>query len=228
MHGAEKKWFEAELKGNPGLKKELELRRKVNIYIDNQDAIDFRKTLMNAEARHRKATAKRKVAARQVIQYAAIFAGLILIGTISIYVLRNNSAQDNTVKYLQEYSPLTTTRAVTSSLDNAYNKATEYYKSGNYTEAIKWFNMVIDADMQVEFLKGFSHMQIKQYTEAIGSFNKVVKDNDNLFIEDATFYLGVCYVQIGQENRARQMLEGVVNSENRHKKEARKILKKIK
>lgn len=227
MQSAEKEWFEAELEGNPGLKKELELRRKVNKYVDNQDAIAFRQSLMNAETRHRKAVAKRKATTKQVIQYAAIFAGLILIGTISLYIRNNNNIADIATKYSPGYAPLAAYRSSSAGLDEAYTRATEYYNSGNYTEAIRWFNRIVDADMQVEFLKGSSHMHISQYNEAIGSFSKVVEDNDNLFIEDAIFYLGVCYIQTDQADKAKELLVGVVNSENRHKKDARKLLRKI-
>lgn len=227
MHSAEKEWFEAELQGNPGLKKELELRRKVNKYIDNQDAMAFRQSLMNAENKHRKAAAKRKVASKRAIQYAAIFAGLILIGSISLYLMKNNNTADIAEKYAPEYSPLAAYRSSSAVLDEAYTRATEYYSSGNYTEAIIWFNRIVDPDMQVEFLKGSSHMQISQYNEAIGSFCKVVEDNDNLFIEDARFYLGVCYIQTDQAEKAKELLGYIVNSENRHKKNARKLLKKI-
>jgi len=227
MHSAEKKWFEAELEGNPGLKKELELRMKVNKYVDNQDAIAFRQTLINAELRHKKEAAKRKVAAKQIIQYAAIFAGLILIGTISFYVLRDNSGTNVATTYSPDYTPLTVSRSEPADMDMAYLKATEYYKAGDYSEAIRWFNQVDNANMQVEFLRGSSYMKIDKYNRAIGYFRKVVKDNDNLYVEDASFYLGVCYIQTDQSNMARKVLEGILNTENRHKKEAKKLLRKI-
>lgn len=227
MQSSEKKWFEAELEGNPGLKKELELRRNVDKHVENQDAIAFRQSLMNAEARHRKAAARKKAATKQVVQYAAIFAGLILIGAIGFYIFRNDNNGDIASTFKPEYTPLASYRSSSAELDKAYTRATEYYNSGNYTEAIKWFNMIVNPDMQVEFLKGSSHMQISQYIEAIGSFTKVVKDNDNLFIEDAKFYLGVCYIQTDQENKARDLLEDIINSENRHRKEAKKLLRKI-
>lgn len=227
MQDAEKEWFEAELEGNPSLKKELELRRKVNKYVDNQDAIAFRQNLMNAENRHRKAAAKRKAATKQIVQYAAIFAGLILIGSITLYIRNNNSTTDIATKYSPEYSPMAAYRSTSADLDNAYIRATEYYNAGNYNEAIEWFNMIVDSDMQVEFLMGTSHMHVRQYKEAIGSFSKVVDDNDNLFIEDAIFYLGVCYIQTDQTDRAKELLEAIIDSENRHKKDARKLLRKI-
>lgn len=227
MQSSEKKWFEAELEGNPGLRKELELRRKVNKYVDNQDVIAFKQTLMNAEARHRKAAARKKAATKIIIQYAAIFAGLILVGAIGFYILRNDNTSDIASTYTPDYAPLASYRSSSAELDKAYTRATECYNSGNYTEAIKWFNMIVNPDMQVEFLKGSSHMQISQYNEAIGSFSKVVKDNDNLFIEDAKFYLGICYIQTDQENKAKDLLEDIINSENRHKKDAKKLLRKI-
>lgn len=227
MQSAEKKWFEAEVEGNPGLKKELELRRKISGHLENQDAIAFRQSLMSAEARHRKARAQRKAATKHVIQYAAVFAGLIIIASLGLFTLRNTSDADIASKYSPEYVPLSVSRTSSAMIDEAYSLATEYYNSGNYTEAIKWFNRIVDADMQVEFLKGSSHMQISEYDKAIGSFSKVVDDNDNLFIEDARFYLAVCYLQTGELDSSKQLLEAIAGSENRHRKDARKLLKKI-
>jgi tetratricopeptide (TPR) repeat protein len=227
MQSAEKKWFEAEMEGNPGLKKELELRKKISGHLENQEAIAFRQSLMNAEARHRKARAQRKAATKHVVQYAAVFAGLVIIATLSLFTLRNNGDADIASKYSPEYVPLTVSRTSSAMIDEAYSMATEYYNRGNYAEAIKWFNRIVDTDMQVEFLKGSSHMQINQYSEAIGSFSKVVKDNDNLFVEDARFYLAICYLQTDDQERSKELLEAIAGSENRHSKDAKKLLKRI-
>lgn len=230
MQNAEKKWFEAELEGNPGLKEELELREKVNKYTADSKAIAFRQTLMNAEARHRQTAGSVRSKASKFVRYAAVFAGLMLLGSLSFYLARDSSNIDYAAKYSPEYSPLSVSRSVPSSadgMDEIYKKATGLYEDENYSEAIRWFNMIVDADMQVEYMKGASHMHIDQFNEAIGSFNRVMKDNDNLFIEDATFYLGVCYLQTGQDKKARTILESISESGNRHHSDARKLLRKI-
>ncbi|MDZ7738538.1 MAG: tetratricopeptide repeat protein [Bacteroidales bacterium] len=227
MQNAEKKWFEAELKGNPGLQKELELRKKVNKHTANQEAIAFRQTLMNAEVRHRQAAGSSRGRSKKLVRYAALFAGLMLLGSVSFYMVQNNVNTDYADKYSPEYTPLSVSRSLSANMDEAYNKATVLYQAGNYSEAIKWFNMIVDEDMQVEYMKGTSHMHIEQYTEAIGSFNRVVENNDNLFLEDAKFYLGICYLQTGQDTKAKPVLESISNSGNRHSKDARKLLRKI-
>ncbi|MFP4488904.1 MAG: tetratricopeptide repeat protein [Bacteroidales bacterium] len=227
MENAEKKWFEAELEGNPGLQKELELRKKVNKYTANQEAIAFRQTLMNAETRHRKAAAAGIGKAKKLVRYAAIFAGLMLLGSAGLYLTGDIGNTDYADKYSPEYTPLSLSRSLSADMDEAYMKATDLYQAGDYSEAIRWFNMIVDEDMQLEYMKGTSHMHIEQYTEAIGSFNKVVEDNDNLFIEDAKFYLGICYLQTGQDNKARPVLEGISGSDSRHSRDARRLLRKI-
>ncbi len=227
MQNAEKKWFEAELEGNPGLQKELELRRKVNKHTANQEAIAFRQTLINAETRHRQAAGSSRGKARKLARYAAIFAGLMLLGSVSLYLVQDSGNIDYADKYAPEYTPLSVSRSLSAEMDEAYIKATSLYQAGDYSEAIRWFNMIVDEDMQVEYMKGTSHMHIEQYKEAIGSFSMVVNNNDNLFLEDAKFYLGICYLQTGQEIKAKPVLESISNSDNRHSKNARKLLRKI-
>lgn len=228
MQSAEKRWFEAELEGNSALQKELELRRKVNRHVDNQDAIAFRQTLMNAEAAHRKRAAGKKKATRQIVNYAAIFAGLMLLGSLTLYLTGSSNNTQIASKYAPDFNPVTDSRSVESAMDEIYSNATDLYREGNYAEAIVLFNKIVARDMQAEYMKGASHMHIEQYKEAIGSFNEVVKDRDNLFIEDASFYLAVCYIQTEQENKALPILEAITGTGNRHSKEAKKILKKIK
>ncbi len=227
MQNAEKKWFEAELEGNPGLQKELELRKKVDRHIANQEAIAFRETLMNAEARHRQAAGSIRGRSKKLVRYAALFAGLMLLGSVSFYLVQDNRNIDYADRYAPEYTPLSVSRSLSCDMNEVYIKATGLYEAGDYSEAIRWFNMIVDEDMQVEYMKGNSHMHIEQYTEAIGSFNRVVKDNDNLFLEDAKFYLGICYLQTGQDIKAKPVLESISNSGNRHSKDARKLLRKI-
>ncbi len=227
MQNSEKKWFEAEMEGNPSLRKEMELRKRVNGFIEDQDSVAFRKILMDAEKKHRNIAAVRnKVATKRVIQYVAVFAGLMLLGYAGLLFTGNNDT-DYASMYSPDYTPLTTARSMSDEMDNAYLKATEFYKSGNYEEAIVWFNKLLNPDMQVEFLKGNSYMKISEYREAIVSYTKVVDDNDNLFIEDARFYLSVCYLETEQSDKAKALLEGIMNSESRYKKDAKKLLKKI-
>lgn len=227
MQNAEKKWFEAELGGNPGLQKELDLRKKVNKHTANKEAIAFRQTLMNAEARHRQAAGSAGRRTKKLVRYAALFAGLMLLGSVSFYLVRDSGSTDYAQKYSPEYTPLSASRSLPADMDEIYIRATGLYQAGDYSEAIKWFNMIVDKDMQVEYMKGTSHMKIEQYNEAIGSFNRVVKDNDNLFLEDAKFYLGICYLQTGQDIKARPYLESISKADNRHSRDARKLLRKI-
>ncbi len=77
-------------------------------------------------------------------------------------------------------------------------------------------------------MSGVSNMELSQYKMASGSFKKVLDHNDNLFIEDAQWYLGFCYLKTENTNKAIDQFTKIAISTSSRKEKARKILKKIK
>jgi trehalose-6-phosphatase len=82
--------------------------------------------------------------------------------------------------------------------------------------------------MESVMFYGVSNFEEKNYPIAEKSFAEVVDNNDNLYIEDAQWYLALCYVQTDEQSKAVQQLEMIRNSESFYKKEARKVLRRIK
>jgi lipopolysaccharide biosynthesis regulator YciM len=88
----------------------------------------------------------------------------------------------------------------------------------------------IDEDVQigVEMMLGHSYAGNKQYNEAGKSYKNVVDHNDNLYIEDANWLLGLCYIKTGETEKARARLEMIAASESRYSKKAAKALRRMK
>ncbi|NLA49234.1 MAG: hypothetical protein GX876_07185, partial [Bacteroidales bacterium] len=56
---------------------------------------------------------------------------------------------------------------------------------------------------------------------------KVMDDRDNLFFEDAQWYLSLCYLKTSEKDKAVNTLKAVKESGSVYSRNAGKILKKI-
>lgn len=228
MQPAEKIWFEKELDGNPLLQKELELRRKAGEILSNTDAMEFRRKLMAAESTHRSMAPVKRAVRRVPVNYAGIFLGLVIISSLIIYTGNSYDLEKITEKYTSEYQSLSPSRSASQLFDDYYNIGVNYFNKGDFSNAILWFEKVVDQDnIQSTFLTGVSQMNIKEYSSAAGSFEKVIDHNDNLFLNKASWYLSICYLNTNETDKAKVILEGIVSSKSKYKKQARKAIKRV-
>jgi cytochrome c-type biogenesis protein CcmH/NrfG len=82
-------------------------------------------------------------------------------------------------------------------------------------------------DMESTMLYGVSNFEEKNYPVAEQSFTSVVTNNDNFYIEDAQWYLALCYIQTNEKAKAIDQLAMIRDSGGIYSKDARKILKKM-
>jgi tetratricopeptide (TPR) repeat protein len=127
------------------------------------------------------------------------------------------------------YAPTTHRSGKVNTPDQIIN-GMEFYNNGKYNEAIEQFeqlNIDNQSTMQSNFLHAMANMKIFNYTEAIKYFDIVYRHDDNSFTEDATYFMGLCYINTKEDEKARAKMEGILSTKSRYKKEAKKILKNI-
>lgn len=231
MQPAEKRWFEKELDGNLWLRKELDLRRKTDTIVGNSEAMDFRKKLIQAELNHRNTRPVKRAIKAVPTQYAAIFVGIIVISSLLLLGQRDIDPSRLASRYVTSYDPATTSRSVSLEDDMAYNTAVDFYNRGDYQNAIIWFNKIVEDsssdNIKSTFMLGVTRMKNSEYNEAIMPLEKVVVHNDNLFIEDARWFLSICYLNVNDTAKARDILEEIANSDSIFRKKAKRNLRKI-
>lgn len=226
MQLAECSWFEKELEGNKWLKKELDLRRKTDTIVGNSDAMDFRRKLQQAEMNHRTTMPVKRAITSSAAQYAALFIGIVIIASLLIISPGSSNSGINPDKLLTEFDPGTISRSAGTLSDNPYNRALDFYNSGDYSNAIIWFEKIVE-DIKADFMIGVSWMNVSEYKEAIAPLQKVVNHNDNLYIEEASWRLAICYVETDVMDKAVPALEAIVNSNSKYNKKAKRTLRKI-
>jgi TolA-binding protein len=267
MSDPQKKWFEKELEGNIILQNEVNLRKRTDEILENQNIISLRSKLSAIEIRRkaeiqykrrethiqyegkdmniqyekkeadiqyeRKDTSIRyRSFQRQVyLKYAAVIALVVLIGSVALFPGKNLSNDDIISKYYKVYEPPTTQRSAQSESDADFTMALKFYNSHDFGKAAVLFNKVVERnpkDMQSELLSGVAKFGDKKYTEAKQSYVRVINDNNNYFIENAKWYLALCYVQTNEKDKAIQQLTEIRNEKGIYSSDARKIIRRFK
>ena len=232
MNEAELTWFLKELDGNEQLRREVELRKKTDMVLKNHDVIQLRSKLSSIESKRAAEKPVKNGIKRIPLGYAAAIAGFILIGSIIILFNGRSLTSDEILdRFYKSYEVTTPSRSQQAILNSDYSTAIEYYNIRDYRSAALYFSKVLTSDpkyMESTMLYGVSNFEFKDYPEAKHSFIKVIDDNDNLFLEDAKWYFALCYLKTEEMEKAADVLAQIKRSESIYKKDAARIMRKMK
>jgi hypothetical protein len=233
MSREEKLWFTRELKGDPSLKKELELRKKLNDAVRETDVIDFRKQLqgvfetsnMEALSRSHAFLMSRRIAVGLSAFIIAVSGGLFLL--LSGHHMDNKEIYE---AYFKPAEPGLTYRSEENAVDVELRNAMHFYESGKYEQALRGFESVLRSDstrIGLNLYSGISQMEIERYSDANTSFHAIIDNNYILYIEQAEWYLAFCYLMTNDRKKAEKQFGMIADRKGYYQHQARKILKKI-
>jgi tetratricopeptide (TPR) repeat protein len=228
-------WINKELESNAVLADDIKLYREVDSAIREQDVMGLRNQLevihnsMDDSTRN----PKRVPRYRKTISYAAIASLAILISVGILYKIQTRKLSNVEIyeKYYEPYDVTMVYRSAGENTDRLYQEARLRYEAGQFQEAITLFEKLLKsdpADMATTLYSGISYMEVNRYNEADKSFSKIIDQNDNLFIEQAEWYLGFCYLMTNETEKARTQFEKIAGSNSSYKDHASHILKKLK
>ena len=231
MDDAEKEWFRKELNNNEKLRKEVDLRRRTDTILKNQDVMNLRNKLNAIEKKRSVPLPARKPGRRINIRYAAAIAGVVIIGSIALLSDRQLSSDEIIDRFYKPYEAESSLRSVELVKNQDYKLALEYYNINDYRNAAIYFERVIEnepGNMHSTLLNGISNFEIQNYPEAEGSFSKVIDDNNNYYIDHAQWYLALCYIKTDEKLKAVDQLAIIEKSRTIYRKDAKRILRSLK
>ena len=224
-------WFRKEIEGNEKLRNEVNLRKRTDEILKRKNIISLRNKLIEIEKGREMAIPSGPSKKPGYLKYAAVIAGLVLIGSITMFSEKNLSTEKIINRYYKAYEPLTNQRSGKSETNTDFDIALNYYNIHDYRNAALYFSKVLEADpenMQSSFLNGVSNFEDQKYPEAKLSFVKVINDNNNLFIETAKWYLALCYLKTDEKMKAIHQLEIIKKEGGIYRYDAKKIIRKLK
>lgn len=231
MSETEKQWFEKELEGNGKLRNEVNLRKRTDEILKSQNIISLRNKLSDIEKRREVVKPVKNTGRNSYLKYAALIAVLVIIGSITFLKGRKLTSDEILSQYNKSYEAPTSSRSVETSSNADFTLALEYYNTKDYQRAADLFSKVVESnpkDMQSTLLNGISNFENNKIPEATGSFVKVLDDNSNMYIDQAEYYLALCYIKTDEQGKAIKLLETIKKEDGIYRNDARKILRNLK
>jgi len=96
----------------------------------------------------------------------------------------------------------------------------QFYELQDYSTALEMFNKTPE-NIMGRLYSGLSHIELGEFSKAIIDFKFVIKQNDNLFIDQAEWYLALCYLKTNQTKEAVNYLEKIAGDRGFFKTKAR-------
>ncbi len=99
-----------------------------------------------------------------------------------------------------------------------YDEALQTYRSRNFSAAIQSFQELLNESMthslsdNAQYWIGESYWGLAQYQQAVVAFQKVFTFPQSNKDPDAQLKIGLCYLQLGDNERAREAFEKVINN----------------
>jgi tetratricopeptide (TPR) repeat protein len=231
MSDSEKQWFQKELDENVNLRNEVKLRKRTDEVLEKQNIISLR-TKLSVIEEGRKSNSRIRITSKPVyLKFAAVIAGLILIGGISLFSGKNLNSDEIINRYYKAYDFPATQRSGLSASNTDFASALVYYNSQEYAKAAILFNKVLEVnpkDMQSEFLVGISNIGDKKFPEAKKSFGRVIDNDNSYFVDAAKWYLAFCYLNTDEKDKAIKQFEIIGKDGSIYSKRAKKIIRSIK
>ena len=232
LKGKELLSFEELLSTNHDIKRDYNLSLEINNSIIEDDVMALRETMDYLYEDETKVKRIPSTFKKRRFYYAAASAAL-LVAAGGLVQRLNNPDLDSFAAFEKYYTPYevsVTYRSGNTEADRILINALERYEDHDYEQALVLFEEVLEyrqKDMAVNLYSGISYMEEEKYKKAANSFNDIISDNDNLFIEQAKWYLAMCYLKTENTDKAEDVLNEIVQEESYYKSQAIKLLKDL-
>lgn len=227
--------FEGELATNPGLARDVALYRGAGEAIREKDIMSLRSAL--AHVREENGAGGKKVKRgialprpQRLAWYVAAASVVLLVGLAGLIKSRRQSTEKAYAQYYMPYNGDGVFRSAPSGAQTLERGAMAHFNNGEYGRALELFRQVLGQDGDnpaINFYSGAVYQEREQYGEAIGSYEKVESHGDNLFVEQARWYMALCYLKRDEKEEALEGLRSIASAGGYYKEKAEGIIAKI-
>ncbi len=195
MAESEKNALREILNADTSLTKELSLRKDINEFLTDSQAIEFRNKLALASLGIEK---RGTWNSKRTFYAAATLAGIAIGGWATFNSLTPNvTALDLYKQNLKPYPTVQISRfALTQAQSLMLQQALQSYSASNFFEASQQFEQILLTDPQsvsVKFYLGISYLYLEQFDKSFTLLNEV-SQSETLLSQQAYWYLGLGFL----------------------------------
>jgi len=236
LTGSENNEFKELLLKDPSLMSEMNLRKRVNYFIDKLNFIEAldraseeaeKEELKEFLIMKHKATGPRL---RPAIIWVAAASVLLILGISLIWKLSSKPIPEKEL-FAAYYKPLKKEVAEDYVFtSNVLQEGRKKYFEEDYQDVLTIFDNIpesLNIQAEKEFFCGLALIELEYYPEAIERFEHLISMHKFEYVSHAYWYLGLCYLQTGNKESAKATFREIVKNSSYNHKDARKILKKI-
>ena len=224
--------FIAELEVNTDLKAEVSLRKNVDASVGEADIMSLRDCLTQT----RQDVVSREIKSlvpdtdSQKMQWWKIGAAVIVLLLAFGGLLKNEISSTGQLYDSYYQSPEWSSQRSVSSDVSYLQEANSYYVAGEYEKAISLYNEAISKSSEkyvYHFYKGASLQNMEEFEQAIPEYTKVISQGDNIFIEEAEWYKSLCYIKMGEREKAKDQLLAIIERKGFYENDAKAVIRKL-
>jgi tetratricopeptide (TPR) repeat protein len=228
--------FEEELSNNEGLVAEVRLSREINEAIGEKDIMALRESLKEIKASEDESESRQlhgiiPLKLRKAIWYAAAASVIIIFG---LNITFKNQFWSPPALYNEYYQPVDGNLGITRSAalpeERLINQALLDMNYKEYDKALRQFNDIMAKDAQSavgNFYTAAIYQQKGEFDKAIQYYTNVIKQGDNLFIEQSEWYLGLCYLNRNEKEKAIRQFRKISWKGGYYQQQSNEILNKL-
>ncbi len=227
--------FEAELAENGALYAEIDLIKNIDKALKENDIMQLRNNLRNiSDENIKEKLSERSIALKfrpKRLVLSIVAASLILVMGLTTLLSRFSNEGNIYQKFYAKYETTGISRSSNSNADQTLTLALQKFNSKDYESALNLLNEVISKDQNNtvgHFYSGASLQELGKYQNAIKAYEAVVTEKDNLFVEQAEWYIGLCYLQTNENKKAIKQFKKIANTQGFYQQKASAILRKMK
>lgn len=232
--------FEEKLETDTLLQQELKLEQELDGIILDEDVLGFRKEVIGVreEMLEQKKTTRAITPVRfgESKWYLMAASIVVLIGLAGYFYFLQNQTVSNERLFAQYYSAYPSDIAERSdeiSPNDPFILGLTEYEEASFYGAIRFLTISVGDDNQnftAWLYLGISYLETDSLLKASKGFNIIVNDQNNLFIEQAKWYLALTYIKANDkkhQQKIHNLLNSIVEDNGDRAKEAKEILEKI-
>jgi len=231
LDDAGRKNFEAELSVNRDLALEYRLEKDLNNILAQDDLLDQKAKCLLAQNELNLSSKKFVKVVQLTRKYWYAAASVLLIALITSGLFLVNPGGYSAEKLFKMYYKSGETIGISRSGNVNMVEALRYFTKNDFQTAEGLFDEVLAKDPQniaVMYYSGISNIEIKNYPKAVQMFESIINDNDNLYKENAEWYLGLTHLAAGQIDQANSIFRKIALAPGHYySNDAKSILEKL-